>query len=132
SMAALIEDGADFVTGDRLSDAKEGAMRDMHLVGNQILSITARLLFQLPIRDSQSGMWVFRKDILGALDMVSDGMAYSEEIKIEAHRRGFRLGEVSIPYRSRVGEAKIRSVADAWKNLLFLFKKRFGWTGKVD
>jgi glycosyltransferase involved in cell wall biosynthesis len=131
AMAAMVEEGADFVTGNRLADRGGEAMRGMHLVGNQMLSFTARLLFRVPFHDSQSGMWVFRRDILPGLDLVSDGMAFSEEIKIEAHRQGFRVKEVPIAYRRRVGEAKIRSVADAWENLLFLFKKRFGWTRGV-
>ncbi len=36
------------------------------------------------VRDSQSGMWVFRRSMLKDMKLVSDGMAFSEEIKIEA------------------------------------------------
>jgi hypothetical protein len=76
------------------------------------------------MRDSQSGMWVFRRDVLDRLVLSDDGMPMSEEIKIEAFRKT-RSREVPIIYRRRVGEVKLSSWKDGWKNMKFLFKKRF-------
>ncbi len=118
---------ADFVAGDRLSRLRGDAMTGMHRVGNTLLNLAFRLLFRYPIRDSQSGMWAFRRDILPHLRLVHDGMAFSEELKAEVIRRGFRYVEVPIDYRPRVGEKKIRSVRDAFDNMVWLFRKRFGW-----
>ena len=42
------------------------------------------LLYFRWVRDSQSGMWVFRRSILEDMYLESDSMAFSEEIKIEA------------------------------------------------
>jgi hypothetical protein len=53
-------------------------------------------------------------------------MPLSEEIKIEAVRKGFRVREVPVVYRPRKGEVKLRSWSDGRKNLGFLFSKRFG------
>ena len=55
-----------------------------HKFGNWILSLAMSLLYFRWVRDSQSGMWVFRRSILKDMKLVSDGMAFSEEIKIEA------------------------------------------------
>ena len=42
-------------------------------------------------------MWVFRRSILEDMKLESDGMAFSEEIKIEALREPrIRFGEISI------------------------------------
>jgi len=118
--------GVDFVSGDRLTALDPAAMTGMHRVGNAILNQTFRFLFRYPIRDSQSGMWVFRRSLLGAMTLTSDGMALSEELKVEAIRH-CRFREIPIAYRERVGEKKIRSFQDAFRNEVFLFRKRFGW-----
>ena len=78
------------------------------------------------VRDSQSGMWVFRRSILKDMRLEADGMAFSEEIKIEALRRpDIRFGEISIMYTSRLGEKKLNPWRDGVQNLWFLLKKRF-------
>jgi hypothetical protein len=77
------------------------------------------------VRDSQSGMWVFRRSILKDMQLESDGMSFSEEIKIEALKNPrVRFGEISIMYTSRIGEKKLNPWRDGFANLLFLIKKR--------
>jgi hypothetical protein len=103
---------------------EKGAMGSKHRLGNWMLSITARILFRVRVKDSQSGMWVFRRTLLASMDLNSDAMAMSEEIKIEAFRKS-RAVEVPITYRVRVGEVKLNTWKDGLGNLKFLFKKRF-------
>jgi len=126
-LAALESSRADFVSGDRISNLRGDAMTGMHRLGNFVLSVAFRALFRTEIRDSQSGMWAFRRDILPRLSLIHEGMAFSEELKIEAIRGGFRFLEIPIDYRVRVGDKKIRSVRDATENLIWLARKRFGW-----
>ena len=78
----------------------------------------------MKIKDSQSGMWIFRREILRELELKSDGMPFSEEIKIEAWRRGFAFREIPIKYRKRMGEVKLNTWKDGLRNLLFIIKKR--------
>jgi len=126
-LTALESDRADFVSGDRMSHLGGEAMSGMHRIGNAILNAAFRLLYRARIHDSQSGMWMFRRAILPRLRLVHDGMAFSEELKIEAIRNGFRFLEIPVDYRVRVGDKKIRSMSDAVKNLIWLARKRFGW-----
>ena len=71
-------------------------------------------------------MWVFRRDVLKNMRLISDGMAFSEEIKIEALLNPrIRFGEISIMYSSRLGETKLNAWRDGFQNLAFLLKKRF-------
>ncbi len=120
----LLAEDLDFITTDRFAAMEEGAMSGMHRFGNKVLTLTSRVLFNVRFHDSQSGMWVFRKDVLGRLELKDDGMPFSEEIKIEAFRK-LRAKEVPIVYRKRVGEVKLSSWKDGWKNFKFLWKKRF-------
>lgn len=121
----LRDENLDFITGDRLTKAEKGAMSSKHKFGNWVLSTTMNLFFSTGLKDSQSGMWVFRRSILEKLELTSDGMPLSEEIKIEAVRKGFKVKEVPIAYRPRKGEVKLQSWGDGTKNLKFLFRKKF-------
>ncbi|MDD1747406.1 MAG: glycosyltransferase family 2 protein [Methanomassiliicoccales archaeon] len=120
----LQAEGLDFITTDRFAAMEEGAMSGMHRIGNKVLTLTSRVLFKVHFHDSQSGMWVFRKDCLSKLVLEDDGMPFSEEIKIEAFRK-LKSKEVPIVYKKRVGEVKLSSWKDGWKNFKFLWKKRF-------
>ena len=118
---------ADFVAANRISRLSDPAMTGMHRIGNTMLNVAFRFLYRFPMHDSQSGMWAFRREILPHLRVVHDGMAFSEELKVEVIRRGFRYLEVPIDYRARLGEKKIRSFRDAFENFFWLFRKRVGW-----
>ena len=120
----LVSRDIDFITTNRFAEMEEGAMRAKHRIGNWLLSATTRILFRVRVKDSQSGMWVFRSSILPKLELTSDGMAMSEEIKIEAFRK-LKAIEVPISYRIRIGEVKLNSWKDGIGNLKFLFRKRF-------
>ena len=84
-------------------------------------------LFFIPIRDSQSGMWVFRRALLERMKLRSRGMSFSQEIKLEAIARGARFGESHIAYGFREGEVKLRKWRDGWGNLTHLFRRRLGF-----
>jgi glycosyltransferase involved in cell wall biosynthesis len=124
----LVERGWEFLSASRFPLADAGAMPPSNRLGNWVLTVAAALLFFKPIRDSQSGMWVFRRPVLQRLRLTSDGMAFSEEIKLEALLRGVRFGEGHVPYGARVGEVKLQKWRDGWNNLAFLVRKRLGWT----
>ena len=115
-----------FVSASRFPIQNPKSMSFKNLVGNKLLSLLMSLLYLRWIRDSQSGMWIFYREALQKMNLKSDGMAFSEEIKIEALRHpqiGFR--EISINFSNRAGEKKLQPFKDGWSNLIFLFKKRF-------
>jgi len=69
-------------------------------------------------------MCVVRRDALGKLVLTSNGMAFSEELKVEAIIRSLNIAEVHIHYGRRVGRKKLRMVRDGIENLVFLLRKR--------
>ncbi len=123
---AFLHLDVDFLNASRFPVRDKRAMSLKHKFGNLVLSAAMSVLFFRWVRDSQSGMWVFRRSILKFMKLDSDGMAFSEEIKIEALREPrIRFGEISIMYSSRMGETKLNPWRDGIQNLLFLAKKRF-------
>jgi glycosyltransferase involved in cell wall biosynthesis len=115
----------EFMTTNRLIPGNRAAMKRSHAVANHFLSAVSRSLFRNELRDSQSGMWVFRRYVWERLHVRSPGMAFSQEIKNAAVLAGFRYLEVPIEYRKRHGEVKLNAVPDGMANLRQLFQHRF-------
>lgn len=124
----LLLDDLDFVSAARIP-VQWGHNFNMikRYFGNIALSIVTCLLFGIRLRDSQSGMWVFRKSVLEKVDVTSDGMPFSEEFKIRTFRsRDVRAREVPVQFKyiTRVGESKLNLWKDGFRNLKYLFKLR--------
>jgi glycosyltransferase involved in cell wall biosynthesis len=125
-LEAFLHLDVDFLNASRFPVRDPQAMSFKHKMGNLVLSLAMSVLFFRWVRDSQSGMWVFRRSILDRMELVSNGMSFSEEIKVEALRDpAVRFGEISIQYSSRLGEIKLNPWRDGLQNLLFLARKRF-------
>ena len=129
-LRTLVDGDVEFMTTDRLGRRNRSAMKPSHRVANHALSALSRTLFGNGLRDSQSGMWVFRRYVWSGLDVRSTGMAFSQEIKNSATRAGFRCLEVPIEYRTRGGEAKLNALPDGMANLRQLFEHRFRGPGR--
>lgn len=112
--------GADVVIGSRYVPG--GAVVDWPLrrrmlsrAGNRYV----RACTGLPVDDATSGLRVYRREVLEAVDLPevgSEGYAFQVEFALRAWRAGFRLVEVPITFTERrAGASKIsrRIVAEA-------------------
>jgi hypothetical protein len=125
-LEAFLHSGVGFLSASRFPLLQPDAMPWKNRLGNRILSLAMSILFFRWIQDSQSGMWIFRRSALETMKLSSDGMAFSEEIKIEAILDGdIGFREIFIDYTQRVGEVKLQLWRDGFQNLGFLFRKRF-------
>ena len=124
----MLKENLDFITTNRFSYLQEKAMSFKHFFGNAILSLTLRLLYGIKLKDSQSGMWIIRREALDKikpLEEFDDGMPFSEEIKIEMFRnKKIKAKEIPSCLYQREGEPKLQSWKDGWRNLKFLIKYR--------
>ena len=124
----LLDENLDFITTDRFAELKHGSMSIKHYFGNWILATALKILFLINIKDSQSGMWVFRKNALEKIQPIerfNDGMPFSEEIKIEMFKaKNVKAVEIPSALYAREGDVKLQSFSDGWKNLKFLLFKR--------
>lgn len=128
----MFDEDMDFISCDRTGH-KDRPSSFLRVFGNDALNFFIWILFWFKIRDSQSGMWVFKRELLTRMNLTSDTMAFSEEIKVEAFiLPGVRAKELPVYYKERHGVSKLRIWRDGTYNLWFLFKKRFGLLARAE
>lgn len=116
-------DEVDFISCDRITLRTAKNYTTLHFVGNSVLTRTIGLLFKVNLKDSQSGMWVFRAPIYRDMKSLSDGMSFSQDIKIEAIKLG-KFIEIPIKYGVRITKPKLKTWRDGFSNLFYVFIKR--------
>lgn len=125
----MLENRLDFVSASRFPLRNPKAMRFRNVFGNMVLTYATRILWLRWIADSQSGMWVFRREVLSHINPQNRGMPFSEEIKLEIiDNPHLRFGEYHVDYHERIGDTKLFAWKDGIDNLLYLFKRRFSGT----
>lgn len=126
-VSMLENEGLDFITVQRKIDKMTKAETFLRHGGTLILNCLLCILFGVRLQDSQSGMWVLRKSILGKIKPSSSGFFFSTEIKIEAFRNiGIKAKEIPCKFYShRFGESKLSVFFDGLRIAFLLFKKRF-------
>jgi glycosyltransferase involved in cell wall biosynthesis len=128
----MLDEEIDFISCDRTGH-KDRPSSFLRVFGNDVLNVFIFLVYGIRINDSQSGMWVFKRDLLSRMNLTSDTMAFSEEIKLEAFSMpGVRCKELVIYYKERYGESKLNIWRDGFANLAFIFKKRFGMLERAE
>ncbi len=125
----LEKNDLEFITVNRFAQMEKGAMHFTNKVGNFGLTLFTNILFGFKLKDSQSGMWIFKRDALKSLNLNSDGMPFSQELKIESFTK-LRSAEINGSYRERLGQTKLMKIKDGVGNLRALFTKKFEMMGQ--
>ena len=123
-LSTMDKEGLEFINTNRLANLSREAMTRSHVFGNWLLSKATKILFRWPYQDSQSGMWIFNREIWNHLDVRSSGMPFSQELKIEAFAKGYKCAEIDIQYRARAGKEKLNTIGDGLGNITHLLRKR--------
>jgi len=108
---ALIQQQADMVVGSRMSGAKS-EMPLMRRVGNIVFARLLTAIGRTTVKDTASGMRVFRKTALKILSPLPDGLNLTPVMSTRAMHEPVRVVEVPIPYQERVGRSKLNVIRD--------------------
>jgi glycosyltransferase involved in cell wall biosynthesis len=106
-LLALIEEGYDLVNTTRTWRRPE-AMPLANYLANRVFALGARVLHGLRTTDVHSGMRAYRKSMIDALSWDPRGPALPVEMFVIPYRLGFRVTEIPIDYRERIGETTLR------------------------
>jgi dolichyl-phosphate beta-glucosyltransferase len=125
-----LEQGHDIVIGSRaLAESLiEQAQSWYRRLGSRGFGLAMHLLVGMwHIRDTQCGFKFFRGDVARRLFARQriDGYMFDVEILYLASRAGLRIREVGVRWRDD-GDSRLNLIAGNWRNLLDLFRIRFG------
>ena len=118
----FIKNNLDFLNCARFPLQNPASMPFIRKLGNYLFNLIIFILFGIKTKDSQSGMMIFKKEILKKINLESGDMPLSEELKIKTILNGFKYDEINIPYYSREGESKLIPLKHGFINLNFLLQ----------
>jgi hypothetical protein len=81
----------------------------------------ARLVHGIRTTDLHSGMRAYRKSMIDAVEWDAKGPALPVELLLVPFRRGYRIVDVVIDYRERIGETTLHR----WESTVWTFKRIF-------
>ena len=125
--ARVAEKGFDLVMGCRMPSGggiiAPGAMPwKNRYIGNPVLSLIGRVLFQAPITDFHCGLRGFTKDAYRRMQLNTGGMEFASEMVIKATLHGMRIAEVPITLHKdgRSRPPHLKPWRDGWRHLRFM------------
>lgn len=115
---ARIAEGYDLVDGSRVR-RRPKAMPFANFIANRVFALTARVLCGIKTTDLHSGMRAYRADMLKRVQWDPQGPALPVELLLRPHKMGFKVLEIPIDYRERVGTTTLHR----WSSTLWTFKR---------
>jgi glycosyltransferase involved in cell wall biosynthesis len=97
------------ICGNRFNrQIDERAVRSSFYFGNKLLAFAHNLLNGVTLNDPLTGLRVIRAEILRDWAVKSKGFDVEVELNHHVERQGFKIIEVPIKYRTRLGEKKLK------------------------
>jgi glycosyltransferase involved in cell wall biosynthesis len=121
----LLDDVADHVVGDRLSNGTYGEenKRAFHGFGNDLVRWLIKVLYGFEFNDVMTGYRAFNRVFAKTLPILSPGFEIETELSIHAVDKRWRISQVPIDYRDRPegSESKLNTFSDGAKVLRMIF-----------
>ncbi|MFC1753737.1 hypothetical protein ACFL96_10160 [Thermoproteota archaeon] len=122
-------DNADVVIG---SKRHPNSILDYPLQRKIISSVyffLIKLMFGLPIQDTQTGLKLFKSEVLRKVfpKIVVRAFAYDLEILVNAHRLGYKIAEAPVRINSqrKFSRIRIRDIVDTWIDTMAIFYRMY-------
>ncbi len=123
-VAPVLSGDTDLCLGSRLSEATLQSMPFLHrFLGTPTLTYLVRQGGGYTgLTDSQSGFRAFRREAVTRLGLRTSGMEFASEMLLRASQSGWRVREIEMDYRERVGESKLSTWRDGMRHLRLIMR----------
>ena len=115
--------GYDFVNGSRLHK-KQKAMPWLNWLGNRTFALLVAIPFRIRTKDIASGMRLYSRKLINACEWETN-YSFWIEIMVKAKKMGFKIKEIPIDYRPRIGEPTVNLFRSGKCFLLCIIKYFF-------
>jgi glycosyltransferase involved in cell wall biosynthesis len=122
-LVALIDEGWDLVNTTR-TWRRPKAMPFANFLANRFFALGARVLHGLKTTDVHSGMRAYRKSMIDAVTWEPRGAALPVDMYVIPFRRGFKVTEIPIDYRERIGDTTLHRFSSTLWTFKRLWKAR--------
>jgi len=120
-LAEIVLSGkADLVNASRL-EHKPASMPLASYFANWLFALASRVLLGIRTTDVHSGMRAYRRFMLQSLTFDACGPALPVELLLRPALAGYRVTEVFIPYRERIGSTTL----NRWSSTVWTFRRIF-------
>jgi len=120
-LLSLVEQGFDLVNGTRVW-RRPKAMPYANFLANRAFALAARLVHGIRTTDLHSGMRAYRKSMIDAVQWNARGPALPVDMLLIPFRRGYKVTDVNIDYRERIGTTTLHR----WDSTKWTFKRIWG------
>lgn len=123
----IIEDNAEVVYGSRfLRKTRPEGMAWQNWLANQLLKVTANILYGARLTDEATAYKMFKTEIIKALNLKSKRFEFCPEVTAKVLKKGCKIVEVPISYKGRtIEEGKKIKWYDGFESIWTLLKYRF-------
>lgn len=122
-LVALIDEGYDLVNTTRVW-RRPRAMPFANFLANRVFALAARVLHGIKTTDVHSGMRAYRKTMIDAVQWNERGPALPVDMLVIPYRRGFKVIDVKIDYRERIGQTTLHRWSSTWWTFKRLWNAR--------
>lgn len=119
----LIREGNDLVNTTRVH-RRPKAMPFANFLANRAFALAARILHGIRTTDLHSGMRAYRKSMIDQVEWSEHGPALPVDMLLIPYRRGFRIAEVPIDYRERIGVTTLHRFSSTLWTLKRIWRAR--------
>lgn len=117
-LVKMIDEGYDLVNTTRVHKRPK-AMPFANFIANRVFALGARILHGIKTTDVHSGMRAYRKSMIDAVTWNPRGPALPVDMLIVPYHRGFKVAEVPIDYRERIGHTTLHR----WSSTIWTFRR---------
>jgi glycosyltransferase involved in cell wall biosynthesis len=111
----------DEVNASRLA-VKPQSMPWSNYLANWLFTVVARILLGAKFTDLHSGMRAYSRTLLRHVEFDPSGPALPVELLLKPYLMGYRIHEVCIEYRDRIGDTTLQKWSSTWWTFKRIFR----------